>query len=98
MTPLAADACSAFILNSIKVALQRSNLDLSDHRELGKVIPDLCRLPRAWFALIHSDDRRVLITHLPVDASLETEAVSCAETHTHRLLEHRSDALNSYDI
>lgn len=59
MTPLAADACYAFILNSIKVALRRSNLDLNDRRQLSKVIPDLCRLLRARFALcsfIHSDD------------------------------------------
>lgn len=52
MTPLAADACYACILNSIKVALQRSNLDLNDRRELSKVIPDLCRWLRACFALL----------------------------------------------
>lgn len=88
MTLLAADACYAFILNSIKVAVHRSNLDLNDQRELSKVIPDLCRLLRAllFYSLRRPSRSFALIIHLPVDASLETEAVSCAETVTCRLI------------
>lgn len=52
---------NAFILNSVKVALRRSNLDLNDHRQLSKVIPDLCRLLRARSAPLFTQTTASLV-------------------------------------